>query len=93
MKKRTSRLSSELNFAYLNKQYGEILEVPKNREVGRGLKECFLELHETAQKWEILNYHLKMIYTDNQELDPPPALDSEILPEEGRSLLNYNHSK
>ena len=32
-------LSSELNFSYLNSQYGEILEIPKNREVRRGLKE------------------------------------------------------
>ena len=52
------RLSSDLNFAYFDRQYGKILEVPKNREVKRGLKERFLELHETAQKWEILNYHL-----------------------------------
>ena len=77
-KTKQPRLSSELNLSYLERQYGEILEVPKNREVRRGLKECFLELHETAQKWEILNYHLKVIYTDNRELDPPPALDSEI---------------
>ena len=43
-------LSSDLNFAYFDRQYGEILEVPKNREVRSGLKERFLELHETAQK-------------------------------------------
>ena len=61
------RLSSDLNFAYFDIQYGQILEVPKNREVRRGLKEKFLELHEAAQKWEILNYHLKVICTDNQE--------------------------
>ena len=71
-------LSSELNFSNLNRQYGEILEIPKKREVRRCLNECFLELHETAHKWEILNYHLKVTCTDNQELDPPPALDSEI---------------
>ena len=39
------RLSSDLNFAYFDKQYGEVLEVNKNREVRRGLKERFLELH------------------------------------------------
>ena len=33
------RLSSKLNFAYFDKQYGEILEVSKNREVRRCLKE------------------------------------------------------
>ena len=48
------RLSSDLNFAYFDRQYREILEVPKNREVRRGLKERFLEFHETAQKWEII---------------------------------------
>ena len=40
-KTKQPRLYSELNFAYLNRQYGEILEVPKNRGVRRGLKECF----------------------------------------------------
>ena len=55
-KTKQPRLSSELNFAYLNRQYGEILEIPKNREVRRGLKEHFLELHETAKIWEVLNY-------------------------------------
>ena len=37
------RLSSDLNFAYFDKQYGEVLEGNKNREVRRGLKEqsCF----------------------------------------------------
>ena len=71
------RLSSELNFAYFDRQYGEILEIPKNREVRRGLKERFLELHETAQKWEILNYHLKVICTENQELDSLPLLEND----------------
>ena len=71
------RLSSDLNFAYFDRQYGEILEVPKNREVKRGLKETFLELHETAQKWEILNYHLKVICTDNQEHISSPILETD----------------
>ena len=44
------KLSSNLNFAYFDKQYGEVLKVSKNREVRRGLKERFLELHEKAQK-------------------------------------------
>ena len=44
-KVKQSRLSSDLNFAYFDRQNGEILEVPKNREVRRGLKERFLELH------------------------------------------------
>ena len=71
------RLSSDLNFAYFDRQYGEILEVPKNREVRRGLKERFLELHETAQKWEILNYHLKVICIDNKEHISPPVLETD----------------
>ena len=33
-----------------DKQCGEVLEVNKIREVRRGLKERFLELHEKAQK-------------------------------------------
>ena len=71
------RLSSDLNFAYFDRQYGQILEVPKNREVRRGLKEKFLELHETAQKWEILKCHLKVIFTDNQEHISPPVLETD----------------
>ena len=71
------RLSSDLNFAYFDRQYGQILEVPTNREVRRGLREKFLELHEAAQKWEILNYHLKVICTDNQEHISPPVLEMD----------------
>ena len=71
------RLSSYLNFAYFDRQYGQILEVPTNREVRRGLREKFLELHEAAQKWEILNYHLKVICTDNQEHISPPVLETD----------------
>ena len=71
------RLSSDLNFAYFDRQYGQILEVPTNREVRRGLREKFLELHEAAQKWEILNYHLKVICTDNQEHISPPVLETD----------------
>ena len=41
------------------------------------MKEKFLELHEAAQKWEILNYHLKVICTDNQEQISPPVLETD----------------
>ena len=71
------RLSSNLNFAYFDKQYGEVLEVNKNREVRRGLKERFLELHEKAQKWEILAYHLKVICAENPEVEPLPDLEND----------------
>ena len=71
------RLSSDMNFAYFDRQYGQILEVPTNREVRRGLREKFLELHEAAQKWEILNYHLKVICTDNREHISPPVLETD----------------
>ena len=63
------KLSSTLNVAYFDKQYGEVLENSKNREVRRGLKERFLELHEVAQKWEILAYHLEVICTENPEVE------------------------
>ena len=42
------RLSSDLNFAYFDRQYGQILEVSTSREVRRDLREKFLELHEKA---------------------------------------------
>ena len=63
---------------YLDKQYGEILEVPRERQLRRGIRECFLELHEAAKKWELLNYHLQVVCHENPELDPLPALDSEV---------------
>ena len=71
------KLSSNLNFAYFDKQYGEVLEVSKNREVRRGLKERFLELHEKAHKWEILAYHLKVICTENPEVEPLPEWEND----------------
>ena len=55
----------------------EVLEVSKNREVRRGLKERFLELHEKAQKWEILAYHLKVICAENPEVEPLPDLEND----------------
>ena len=71
------KLSSSLNFAYFDKQYGEVLENSKNREVRRGLKERFLELHEMAQKWEILAYHLEVICTENPEFEALPDPDND----------------
>ena len=71
------KLSSSLNFAYFDKQYGEVLENNKNREVRRGLKERFLELHEMAHKWEILAYHLEVICTENPEFEALPDPDND----------------
>ena len=72
------RLSSEINMAYLDKQYGKILEVSREKQLRRGIREHFLELDEAAKKWELLNYHLQVICHENPELDSLPALDSEI---------------
>ena len=87
------RLSSDLNFAYFDRQYGQILEVPTNREVRRGLKEKFLELHEAAQKWEILNYHLKAICTDNKEHTSLPVLETDayLMREEAYLTISIVH--
>ena len=81
------RLSSEINLAYLDKQYKEILEVPKARQLRKGMWEHFLELNEAAKKWELLNYHLQVIYHDNPELDPLPALDPEVYLEKEKPYL------
>ena len=40
----------ELNFDYFEDQYGEVLEVQKNREVRRKMKQKFWELHEHGRK-------------------------------------------
>ena len=71
------KISSNLNFAYFDKQYGEVLEISKNREVRRGLKERFLELHEKAHKWEVLAYHLKVICAENSEVESLPDLEND----------------
>ena len=76
-KAKYQKLSSSLNFAYFDKQYGEVLENTKNREVRRGLKERFLELHAKAQKWEILAYHLEVICAENPELVSLPNPDND----------------
>ena len=76
-KTKHQKLSSSLNFAYFDKQYGEVLEVTKNREVRRGLKERFLELHEKAKKWEILAYHLEVICTENPEFKSLPDPEND----------------
>ena len=81
------KLSSNLNFAYFDKQYGEVLEVNKNREVRRGLKERFLELHEKAQKWELLAYHLKMICAENPEVEPLPDLENDAYQQREEAYL------
>ena len=81
------KLSSNLNFAYFDKQYGEVLEVGKNREVRRGLKERFLELHEKAQKWELLAYHLKVICAENPEVEPLPNLENEAYQQREEAYL------
>ena len=80
------RLSSEINPAYLDKQYGDILEVPKARQLRKGIREHFLELHEAAKKWKLLNYHLQVICHEDPELDPLPALRLRGLFEKGRIL-------
>ena len=76
-KAKYQKLSSSLNFAYFDKQYGEVLENTKNREVRRGLKEIFLELHAKAQKWEILAYHLEVICAENPELVSLPNPEND----------------
>ena len=81
------RLSSKINLAYLDKQYGEILEVPKARQLRKGIRECFLEFHEAAKKWELLNYHLQVICHENPEQNPLPALDSEVYLKREESYL------
>ena len=42
------RLSSDLNIAYFDRQYGQILEVSTSSEVRRGLREKFLELNKKS---------------------------------------------
>ena len=81
------KLSSNLNFAYFDKQYGEVLEVGKSREVRRGLKERFLELHEKAQKWELLAYHLKVICAENPGVEPLPYLGNDAYQQREEAYL------
>ena len=36
-----------------------------------------MELHEKAQKWDILAYHLKVICAENLEVEPLPDLEND----------------
>ena len=62
---------------YENKIKHPRLSSNLNRQVRKGLKERFLELHEKAQKWEILAYHLKVICAENPEIEPFPDLEND----------------
>ena len=60
-RRKQPKISSEMNFSYFDKQYGEILDVQRNRQLRKGIRTRFVELHRSGRKWEILNYHMQVI--------------------------------
>ena len=86
-KRKEPKISSELNFSYFDKQYGEILDVQRNRQLRKGKKTGFVELHRSGRKWEILNYHMQVICKENNALKTTVVQDLEDYAEREEAYL------
>ena len=49
-RRKQPKISSEMNFSYFDKQYGEILDVQRNRQLRKGIRTRFVELHRSGRK-------------------------------------------
>ena len=67
-RRKQPKISSEMNFSYFDKQYGEILDVQRSRQLRKGIRTRFVELHKNGRKWELLNYHMQVICKENKVL-------------------------
>ena len=76
-RRKQPKISSEMNFSYFDKQYGEILDVQRNRQLRKGIRTRFVELHRSGRKWEILNYHMQVICKENNVLKTTVGQDVE----------------
>ena len=76
-RRKQPKISSEMNFSYFDKQYGEILDVQRNRQLRKGIRTRFVELHRSGRKWEILNYHMQVICKENNVLKTTVGQDLE----------------
>ena len=81
------KISSEINFSYFDKQYGEILGVQRDRQLRKGIRTRFVELHRSGRKWEILNYHMQVICKENNVLKTTAGQDLEAYAEREEAYL------
>ena len=86
-RRKQPKISSELNFSYFDKQYGEILDVQRSRTLRKGIRTRFVELHRSGRKWEILNYHMQVICKENDVLKTKDSQDLEAYAEREEAYL------
>ena len=81
------KISSEMNFSYFDKQYGEILDVQRKRQLRKGIRTRFVELHKSGKKWELLNYHMQVICKENKVMKTTVGQDVEDYAEREEAYL------
>ena len=86
-RRKQPKISSEMNFSYFDKQYGEILDVQRNRQLRKGIKTRFVELHKSGKKWELLNYHMQVICKENKVMKMTVGHDVEDYAEREEAYL------
>ena len=86
-RRKQPKISSEMNFSYFDKQYGEILDVQRNRQLRKGIRTRFVELHKSGKKWELLNYHMQVICKENKVMKTTVGQDVEDYAEREEAYL------
>ena len=86
-RRKRPKISSEMNFSYFDKQYGEILDVQRNRQLRKGIRTRFVELHKSGKKWELLNYHMQVICKENKVMKMTVGQDVEDYAEREEAYL------
>ena len=86
-RRKQPKISSEMNFSYFDKQYGEILDVQGNRQLRKGIRTRFVELHKSGKKWELLNYHMQVICKENKVMKTTVGQDVEDYAEREEAYL------
>ena len=86
-RRKQPKISSEMNFSYFDKQYGEILDVQRNRQLRKGIRTRFVELHKSGKKWELLNYHMQVICKENKVMKMTVGQDVEDYAEREEAYL------
>ena len=86
-RRKQPKISSEMNFSHFDKQYGEILDVQRNRQLRKGIRTRFVELHKSGKKWELLNYHMQVICKENKVMKTTVGQDVEDYAEREEAYL------
>ena len=76
-----------MNFSYFDKQYGQILDVQRNRQLRKRIRTRIVELHKSGRKWEILNYHMQVICKENDVMKTTTGQELEAYAEREETYL------